>query len=106
VYQELTLVPLITSAKTSTWAKSRSSVVPSTGISFTRHTADLDQIPSGYQPQPLSTSWGLARCQMTEIAKALSENARVLILDEPTSALTEARPKSSWRSCGRSKSMG
>jgi D-xylose transport system ATP-binding protein len=28
--------------------------------------------------------------QMTEIAKALSENARVLILDEPTSALTEA----------------
>ena len=28
--------------------------------------------------------------QMTEIAKALSENARVLILDEPTSALSEA----------------
>ena len=28
--------------------------------------------------------------QMVEIAKALSENAQVLILDEPTSALTEA----------------
>jgi D-xylose transport system ATP-binding protein len=28
--------------------------------------------------------------QMTEIAKALAENARVLILDEPTSALAEA----------------
>ena len=28
--------------------------------------------------------------QMTEIAKALSENAKILILDEPTSALTEA----------------
>jgi D-xylose transport system ATP-binding protein len=28
--------------------------------------------------------------QMTEIAKALSENAKVLILDEPTSALSEA----------------
>jgi len=28
--------------------------------------------------------------QMTEIAKALSENARVLILDEPTSALSAA----------------
>ena len=27
--------------------------------------------------------------QMVEIAKALSENANVLILDEPTSALTE-----------------
>jgi D-xylose transport system ATP-binding protein len=28
--------------------------------------------------------------QMTEIAKALSENAKILILDEPTSALSEA----------------
>ena len=28
--------------------------------------------------------------QMTEIAKALAENAKVLILDEPTSALAEA----------------
>src|SRR5690606_32193007 len=33
---------------------------------------------------------GVGKQQMTEIAKALSENAQVLILDEPTSALSEA----------------
>ena len=33
---------------------------------------------------------GVGQQQMTEIAKALSENARLLILDEPTSALSEA----------------
>ena len=33
---------------------------------------------------------GVGKMQMVEIAKALSENAKVLILDEPTSALTEA----------------
>ncbi len=32
----------------------------------------------------------VGRQQMVEIAKALSENAKILILDEPTSALTEA----------------
>lgn len=31
---------------------------------------------------------GIARCQMVEIAKALSLRARVLIMDEPTAALT------------------
>jgi D-xylose transport system ATP-binding protein len=33
---------------------------------------------------------GVGKMQMVEIAKALSENAKVLILDEPTSALTES----------------
>ncbi|WP_062228414.1 sugar ABC transporter ATP-binding protein [Aureimonas frigidaquae] len=32
----------------------------------------------------------IAQCQMVEIAKALSLNARVLIMDEPTSSLTES----------------
>ena len=33
---------------------------------------------------------GVGKMQMTEIAKALSEDAKILILDEPTSALAEA----------------
>lgn len=43
-------------------------------------------IPFGHVVGELS----VGKQQMVEIAKALSENAKILILDEPTSALTEA----------------
>ena len=33
---------------------------------------------------------GIGQQQMVEIAKALSKDARILVLDEPTAALTEA----------------
>ena len=39
--------------------------------------------------QALIQQLGVGKMQMTEIAKALSEDAKVLILDEPTSALAE-----------------
>ncbi|MEC4020092.1 sugar ABC transporter ATP-binding protein [Streptomyces sp. H27-D2] len=39
-------------------------------------------------PQTLVRELGIARLQMVEIAKALSLNARVLIMDEPTAVLT------------------
>jgi D-xylose transport system ATP-binding protein len=39
------------------------------------------------------SSLGVGKQQMVEIAKALSNNAQILILDEPTSALTEAEVK-------------
>jgi D-xylose transport system ATP-binding protein len=41
-------------------------------------------------PQAVVKHLGVGKMQMVEIAKALSENAKVLILDEPTSALTES----------------
>ena len=40
-------------------------------------------------PQAVVRHLGVGKMQMVEIAKALSENAKILILDEPTSALTE-----------------
>src|SRR5262249_9207329 len=36
------------------------------------------------------TTLGVGHQQLVEIAKALSQNARILVLDEPTSALTES----------------
>jgi ribose transport system ATP-binding protein len=44
--------------------------------------------------------------QLTEIAKALSENARVLIMDEPTSSLTAAESESLFALIRRLKSRG
>ncbi len=90
VYQELTLVPNMTVGENIflgreplengviNWAK----LYSDTQAILTRYKLDI-------QPQDVVKNLGVGKMQMTEIAKALSENARVLILDEPTSALSE-----------------
>lgn len=43
----------------------------------------------GIRPDTITGSLGIGQQQLVEIAKALSKNAKILILDEPTAALTE-----------------
>ncbi len=49
----------------------------------------LDRLKVDIAPGAIVKSLSVAQQQMVEIAKALSLNARVLIMDEPTSSLTE-----------------
>jgi ribose transport system ATP-binding protein len=56
-----------------------------------RRTRDLlDRLGLPLEPTDLISDLTVARQQMVEIAKALSFNARVLIMDEPTAALNDA----------------
>lgn len=91
VYQELTLIPDMTVGENIYLGKEP---VERGSINWDKLYADTQRISSDYQldlrPQAIVKHLGVGKMQMTEIAKALSENARVLILDEPTSALTEA----------------
>ncbi len=91
VYQELTLIPDMTVGENIYLGKEP---VEHGSINWDRLYADTLKISTDYQldlrPQAIVKHLGVGKMQMTEIAKALSENARVLILDEPTSALTEA----------------
>lgn len=50
--------------------------------------AILDELNVGLEPQQIVGELPVSKQQMIEIAKALSTNAKVLIMDEPTSALT------------------
>ncbi len=63
-------------------------------INWNKLYADTQAILAKYQldvdPRSIVNTLGMGKMQMVEIAKALSENARVLILDEPTSALSKA----------------
>ncbi|HBY08276.1 MAG TPA: D-xylose ABC transporter ATP-binding protein, partial [Chloroflexi bacterium] len=91
VYQELTLVPSMTVGENVYLGKEPAE---HGAINWNKLYADTQNILSRYgldvEPQAIVRHLGVGKMQMVEIAKALSENARVLILDEPTSALSEA----------------
>jgi D-xylose transport system ATP-binding protein len=91
VHQELTLVPKMTVGENIYLGKE-----PRRGPSidwdrlYSDTSALLERLKLDLSPFSVIEDLGVGHMQMTEIAKALSENARVLILDEPTSALSEA----------------
>jgi D-xylose transport system ATP-binding protein len=91
VFQELTLVPDMTVGENVYLGKEQ---LERGFINWNELYSDTEKILKQYKldilPQAIVKSLGVGKMQMVEIAKALSENAQVLILDEPTSALTEA----------------
>jgi D-xylose transport system ATP-binding protein len=90
VYQELTLVPSMTVGENVYLGKEPTD---KGSINWNKLYANTREILTKYkldvEPQVIVKNLGVGKMQMVEIAKALSENARVLILDEPTSALSE-----------------
>jgi D-xylose transport system ATP-binding protein len=91
VYQELTLVPTRTVGENVYLGKEP---VEHGLINWNKLYADTQAILDKYQldvdPRATVRNLGVGKMQMVEIAKALSEDAKVLILDEPTSALSKA----------------
>ena len=91
VYQELTLVPTRTVGENVFLGKEP---VEHNLINWNMLYAETQAILDKYQldvdPRATVSTLGVGKMQMVEIAKALSEDAKVLILDEPTSALSKA----------------
>ena len=62
-------------------------------ISWTKANSEakklLDSIGATFSPTATVGALSVAQQQMVEIAKALSQNARILIMDEPTAALSK-----------------
>ena len=91
VYQELTLVPTRTVGENVFLGKEP---VEHNLINWNMLYAETQAILDKYQldvdPRATVSNLGVGKMQMVEIAKALSEDAKVLILDEPTSALSKA----------------
>ena len=90
IYQEFNLVPQMSVAENVMLGRQprRFGVLDRRAVRARARTA-LEQVGLDI---PLGTpvaELGVGRRQMVEIAKALSQDARVLILDEPTAALTD-----------------
>ncbi len=90
VYQELTLVPTMSVGENVFLGREpveRGSI--NWNILYANTREILEKYQLDVQPQVIVKNLGVGKMQMVEIAKALSEKAQVLILDEPTSALSE-----------------
>lgn len=90
VYQELALVPFMTVGENIFLGREP---MKAGTVNWHQLYSDSDRILKNYGLKIASTdvlkSLPVGKQQMVEIAKALSEDAKLLILDEPTSALTE-----------------
>lgn len=66
----------------------------------------LDEIGLNISPDARISDLSIAQKQMVEITKAMSRNARVLIMDEPTAVLTDAETDLFFRQVRRLKERG
>jgi ribose transport system ATP-binding protein len=90
IFQEMSLVPTMTVAENISLTNE-----PINGAGLiddravrNRAAAVFDEMGVSIDPAAVVSALSTGQQQLTEIAKALSQNASVLVLDEPTSALT------------------
>ncbi len=94
IYQEYNLVPRLSVAENIWMGREPFKNETFKLIDWEKMYADtrsiLEELHLNLDPRQPILGLGVAMQQMVEIAKALSLNARLLIMDEPTSALSEA----------------
>ncbi|WBU58177.1 multiple monosaccharide ABC transporter ATP-binding protein [Paracoccus sediminicola] len=91
IHQELALVPLLSIAENIFLGNEQASGgVINWPETFQRTEGLLAKVGLREAPGTKVDSLGVGKQQLVEIAKALSKNVRLLILDEPTAALSES----------------
>ena len=91
IHQEMNLMPDLTVAQNIFIGREPSKLgILSEGELNKKATEFLNRIGINLNAKTIVGTLSIAQRQMVEIAKALSYNARVLIMDEPTSALTDS----------------
>jgi putative multiple sugar transport system ATP-binding protein len=90
IHQELALVPLLSIAENIFLGNEQARYgVVDWSASFLKTQALLQKVGLKESPNTLITDLGVGKQQLVEIAKALSKEVKLLILDEPTASLNE-----------------
>ena len=108
VHQELALEPFLTVAENvfiGRELKNRMGMVSQREMSE-RAKPYLDMVGLDVNPGALVNSLSMGQQQMIEIAKALSLNSKVIVLDEPTSSLSEKEVDDLFRIVRKLKAQG
>jgi len=96
IFQEFSLIPTLTVAQNIFLAreprKANGLVDDKECVRQTKEI--LDKLNMDIDPNIYISTLGAGYCQMVEIAKAISKNARILVMDEPTSSLSETETES------------
>jgi ribose transport system ATP-binding protein len=95
VYQELSLIPSLSVGENvlmGRWPTTRGGLVDWSRL-FSQTPSHLERVGLEVDPRRVVRALGMAERQQVEIAKALSTDTRVLLLDEPTSALSDREAK-------------
>ena len=91
IHQELALIPLLSIAENLFMGNEvASNGVISWPLAMQKTGELLRRVGLNEPPSAVVGKLGVGKQQLIEIAKALSKNVRLLILDEPTAALQEA----------------
>ena len=109
IFQEFTLVPYLDLAQNIFLGREPAARLPGL-INRRRIYTDakrvLDMIGFDIDPRIPVHGLGVAQQQMVEIAKALSQDARILVMDEPTAALSDRETELLFAMIARLKNGG
>jgi putative multiple sugar transport system ATP-binding protein len=90
IHQELALVPLLSIAENTFLGNEPARLgVIDWFAAYAKTQGLLRKVGLGERPSTLITDIGVGKQQLVEIAKALSKEVKLLILDEPTASLNE-----------------
>jgi len=92
IFQEFSLIPTLTVAQNIFLKREpriASGLIIDDAALVKKAQLILDQLGEDIDPRARVEQLSVGKCQIVEIAKALSKNARILVMDEPTSSLSE-----------------
>lgn len=108
IYQELNLVPYLSAAENIFLGREptgRAGIIDPKKLLGSAQQL-LNELGVNVSARAEVGRLGVAKQQMVEVAKALSLDARIIIMDEPTSALTELEIKELFAAIRRLKEQG
>lgn len=108
IFQEFSLIPTLTVAQNIFLGReARTAFGLLNDKDSERQTEQLmKELGVQIRPDELVQNLGVGYWQMTEIAKALSQDAKILIMDEPTSSLTKTETEVLFSFINRLKAKG
>ncbi len=109
IFQEFSLVPYLDIAQNIFLGRAPAGRIPGTIDRRRMHQEArrvLELVGLDLDPATKIHRLGVAQQQMVEIAKALSQDARILVMDEPTAALSDRESEQLFRIVARLKASG